>query len=85
MNQQVQERVLQVIANVLTLPPESIQITQAINEICDDSLDMVNLVFTLEEEFNLDIADKAKEAKTVYDIIASIDALMQQATENNTV
>ncbi|HHT0592278.1 TPA: acyl carrier protein [Legionella anisa] len=83
MSQQVQERVLQVIAKVLTLPPENIQITQPINEICDDSLDMVNLVFTLEEEFNLDIADKVKEAKTVYDIIECIDALMQESTESS--
>ncbi|MCE0723338.1 MULTISPECIES: acyl carrier protein [Legionella] len=85
MNQQVQKRVLQVIAKVLILPPENIQITQPLHEICDDSLDMVNLVFTLEEEFNLDIADKAKEAKTVYDIIVIIDTLMQQATEHSAV
>ncbi|AWN73940.1 phosphopantetheine-binding protein [Legionella anisa] len=85
MSQQVQKRVLQVIAKVLTLSPENIQITQPINEICDDSLDLVNLVFTLEEEFNLDIADKVKEAKTVYDIIACIDTLVQQATENSAV
>jgi acyl carrier protein len=77
MNQQIQDKVIQIIAKTQKLPPENIQLNQTIAEICEDSLDLVSLVFALEDEFNLDVSDKAKEAKTVEDIIVGIEHLIE--------
>ncbi len=83
MDQQIQNRVIQIIAKNQKIPPEKIQLNQTIEEICEDSLDLVGLVFALEDEFNLDVSDKAKEAKTVRDIIVGVETLLelQQPTE----
>ncbi|KTD12095.1 acyl carrier protein [Legionella gratiana] len=87
MSQQIQERVFQIIAKSLTKPPENIHLTLPIEELCEDSLDLVSLVFALEDEFNLDLADKAKEAKTIQDIVMGIESLLktQQTTEISAV
>jgi acyl carrier protein len=76
MNQQIHDRVIQIIAKNQKIPLENIRLNQTIAEICDDSLDLVSLVFALEDEFNLDVTDKAKEAETVQDIIIGIETLL---------
>jgi acyl carrier protein len=74
----IEHRVIRLIAKTQNIPAENIHLDQAIEEICQDSLDMVNLLFALEDEFNLSIPDEAKESKTIDDIIKGITTLLQQ-------
>lgn len=78
MNQETIEfRVINLIAKAQKIPAENIHLDQAIEEVCEDSLDMVNLLFSLEDEFNLSIPDEAKESKTIRDIVNGIEQLLQ--------
>ena len=74
----LEQRVIHLIAKTQKIPAENIHLDQAIEEICQDSLDMVNLLFALEDEFNLSIPDEAKESKTIGDIVNGIAALLKQ-------
>lgn len=87
MNQQIQDRVIKIIAKNQKIPLEEIQINRPVQELCQDSLDLISLVFALEDEFQLDISDKAHEAKTVGDIILGIEMLLnaEHATETSAV
>lgn len=76
MEQTVQERVLRVIAKTHKVSPEDIHLNQNIDELCEDSLDLVNLLFELEDEFDIDIPDAAKESKTIHDIVTGIEQLL---------
>jgi acyl carrier protein len=78
MNQETTEfRVINLIAKAQKIPAENIHPDQAIEEVCEDSLDMVNLLFALEDEFNLSIPDEARESKTIRDIVNGIEKLLQ--------
>lgn len=87
MNQQIQDRVIKIIAKCQKIPPEEIKLEQPVAELCEDSLDLISLVFALEDEFQLDISDKAHEAKTVGDIILGIEMLLstEPVTETSAV
>lgn len=76
--QSIEQRVINLIAKTQNIPVENIHLDQAIEEICQDSLDMVNVLFALEDEFNLSIPDEAKESKTIRDIVKGISVLLQQ-------
>ncbi|KTC93467.1 phosphopantetheine-binding protein [Legionella cincinnatiensis] len=85
MNQQIQERVIQLIAKNQKIPPESIQLNQSVEELCETSLDLVSLLFALEDEFDINLLDDAEVSKTVRDIILGIEELLnvQQSTETS--
>lgn len=85
MNQQIQERVVQLIAKNQKILPENIQLNQSIEELCETSLDLVSLLFTLEDEFDINLLDDAEASKTVRDIILGIEELlnMKQSTETS--
>ena len=70
----IQDRVKNIICDQLAV--ESEKVTDTANFIDDlgaDSLDIVELVMTMEEEFELDIPDEdAEKMKTVGDVISYI-------------
>lgn len=70
----VQERVKNIICDQLAVEPEKVTDTASfIDDLGADSLDIVELVMTMEEEFELDIPDEdAEKMKTVGDVIAYI-------------
>jgi len=67
-----------------TFPTESIHIDSTLEELGIDSLDGVNLLFALEEEFNIALPDEAKGMKTIRDIVFGIDFLLQEQAANKT-
>ena len=83
MTQSVEHRVLKIIAKTKQIPPNEIQLEQSIDEIYEDSIDMVSFLFDLEDEFDIKIPDTAKELKTIQQIITAIEQLTpsQQAIE----
>lgn len=67
----IQERVKNIICDQLAVEPEKVTDTASfIDDLGADSLDIVELVMTMEEEFELDIPDEdAEKMKAVGDVI----------------
>ncbi len=67
----VEERVKNIICDQLAVEPEKVKAEASfIEDLGADSLDIVELVMTMEEEFDLDIPDDdAEKMKTVGDVI----------------
>ncbi|MBI2606919.1 MAG: acyl carrier protein [Deltaproteobacteria bacterium] len=70
----VEERVRNIICDQLAVEPEKVTLTASfIDDLGADSLDIVELVMTMEEEFDMDIPDEdAEKMKTVGDVIKYI-------------
>lgn len=76
MPDELTQEVIAVIAREQRLPAESISPEATFEELKIDSLDGVNIVFALEEKYNLTIPDDvAREMKSVRQVI---DALRTQ-------
>ena len=74
----VEERVIKVFADFKKVPQEEITMNTTFEELGFDSLDGLNLVFELEEEFDLTIPDdRVAEMKGVRQAVEGIEALLQ--------
>lgn len=74
MSATVEERVRTIICDQLAVEPGKVIPTASfIDDLGADSLDIVELVMTMEEEFDLDIPDEdAEKIKTVGDVVKYI-------------
>jgi acyl carrier protein len=74
MSASVEERVRTIICDQLAVEQEKVVTTASfIDDLGADSLDIVELVMTMEEEFDLDIPDEdAEKMKTVDDVVKYI-------------
>jgi acyl carrier protein len=78
MFEQTAQRVVDVIVSTQKLDQEKVTINSTFEELQIDSLDGLNIVFALENEFDIDIPDdKAKELTTVRQVAEQIDALLE--------
>jgi len=79
MSASVEERVKNIIIDQLSVEPEKVTAAASfIEDLGADSLDIVELVMTMEEEFDLDIPDEdAEKIKTVDDVIKYIGSKSQ--------
>lgn len=67
------EKVKKIIVDQLGVDEEDISLKTTFQEMNADSLDIVELIMELEEEFNIDIADEEVEKiQTVEDIVKYI-------------
>ncbi len=67
------QEVIEIIAREQRLPAESIQPNATFEELKIDSLDGVNIVFALEEKYNLTIPDEtARDMKSVDQVVAAL-------------
>ena len=74
----VEERVIKVFADFKKVPVEEITMDTTFEELGFDSLDGLNLVFELEEEFDLTIPDdRVAEMKGVRQAVEGIEALLE--------
>lgn len=74
----VEERVIRVFAEFKKVPPEEITMDTTFEELGFDSLDGLNLVFELEEEFDLTIPDdRVGDMKGVRQAVEGIEALLE--------
>ncbi len=70
-------RVTGVIAKTQKIPPESVTIDKSFEELKIDSLDGINILFALEEEFKLDIPDEgANKIRSVREMAEGIEKLL---------
>jgi len=74
MSASVEERVRNIICDQLAVEQDKVTLNASfIDDLGADSLDIVELVMTMEEEFDLDIPDEdAEKMKTVGDVIKYI-------------
>ena len=80
MSASVEERVRNIICDQLAVEPEKVIATASfVDDLGADSLDIVELVMTMEEEFDLDIPDEdAEKIKTVGDVTKYITSKATQ-------
>ena len=73
----VKERVVRVFADFKKIPTEQVKMDTTFEELGLDSLDGLNLIFELEEEFDLVVPDdKVQSMKTVGQIVEGIEQLL---------
>ena len=77
MSQDVIVRVIQVIAKTQHLPSESVTIDKSFEELKIDSLDGINILFAIENEFHVDIPDEAVQSiRSVAEMVQGIERLL---------
>lgn len=71
------ERVIRVIAETQKIPAANIKPESTFAELNIDSLDGINILFALENEFNINIPDDAaKEIRSIEDLARGVAKLM---------
>ena len=82
MNDELVKRVITVVAETQRIPAEQISIDSTFLELGLDSLDGINLIFALENEFNVSIPDEAaREIKDIRGLCEGIAALLGSAVK----
>lgn len=82
MNQEISERVIRVFSDFKKVPPEEIKLDTTFEELGFDSLDGLNLIFELEEEFNVTVPDdKVQSMKSVREVVEGIQQLLADQTQ----
>lgn len=78
MNESTAKRVIATVADYKEKPENEITLETTLDELEMDSLDALNLVFELEEEFDIEIPDeKAFEMKTIGEMVEGIEKLIK--------
>ena len=73
----VVDRVIRVIAETQRMPVEMIGPEATFEELKFDSLDGINILFALENEFDINIPDEdARQIKSIPEMVAGIDKLV---------
>lgn len=73
----VEERVIRVFAAFKKVPPEEIKMETTFEELGLDSLDGLNLIFELEEEFDIMVPDdKVQSMKSVAQAVEGVEWLL---------
>jgi len=81
LTEDLQSRVIKVVAKTQRIPPETVSIDSTFEELKIDSLDGINLIFALESEFNVDIPDEdARSIRSVRQMAEGIAQLLAQKT-----
>ena len=77
MNSDIAERVRKVIAKHMRIPPENVTNESTFAELGIDSLDGVNLLIEIEDEFDISIEDdQARSIRSVPEMVDGIQRLL---------
>lgn len=78
MSDELTQRVIKVMAATQHIPVDTITIDSTFQELNIDSLDGINILFALENEFNIDIPDDAaKQLRTVREMVDGVGKLVE--------
>lgn len=74
--QNTKDRVIVIIADKLSIDKGSITDTATLQDLGADSLDLVEIIMKLEEQFGIEIDDaKAEQLKNVKDVVDYVDSI----------
>jgi len=75
-------RVMAVIAKTQRIPPETLSLDSSFEELKIDSLDGINIIFAIENEFSVNIPDEGvNNLKTVRQVVDGVHVLLLQKAE----
>jgi acyl carrier protein len=75
----VAERVIRVFADFKKVAPENIKMDTTFEELGFDSLDGLNLIFELEEEFDIVVPDEQVQSmRSVSEVVSGIETLLAE-------
>ena len=78
MQEQITDRILQVIAKTQKLPEGKVTLDSSFEELNIDSMDGVNILFALENEFDITVPDEdAKKIRSIRDIVDGVTKLVE--------
>ncbi len=81
MKSELASKVLQIVASVKRVSPESLPLDATFDELGIDSLDRTNILFELENEFNINIPDDvARSISSINGIVSRLSAHLQAQT-----
>ena len=85
MSDELIERVRQVIATSKRIPLERVTIDSAFEELGIDSMDAVEILFALENEFDINIPDEeVKTVRNVRQMVAGVERLLAAKSASTT-
>lgn len=76
MNVPTRQRVIDAISRVQKTTITENMMSLTLEELGMDSFDAINLFFALEDEFNIELPDEAKNYKNIEDVILGVEALL---------
>jgi acyl carrier protein len=75
---EVTSRILGIIAETQRKDPAEVKIDSSFEELGIDSMDGVNIVFALENEFNINVPDEdLKKIRSVRDVVEGVGRLLE--------
>ncbi len=78
MHEELAQKIIGIIAAVKQVSPASIRPEATFEELGIDSLDRINILFELENEFNIDVPDdEVRSIKSVQGIVDRLSAYLQ--------
>ena len=78
MSDELMKRVIQVIADTQHIPADTILPDSSFEQLKIDSLDGINILFALENEFNINIPDEAAQTiRSVREMVDGIEKLTE--------
>jgi acyl carrier protein len=78
MSEELNQRIIKVIADTQHIPVETVKLDSTFAELNIDSLDGINILFALENEFNISVPDEAaKEIRSVRDAVEGVTKLVE--------
>jgi acyl carrier protein len=78
-NEELTPRVLRIIAETQRKDPAQVTIDSSFEELGIDSMDGVNIVFALENEFDINVPDEeVKSIRSVRDMVEGVRTLVEQ-------
>ena len=81
MSDQLTQRVLSTIAATQRISPEKVTVDKSFQELGIDSMDGINILFALENEFDITIPDEqAKQIHSIREMVAGVEKLVHEAT-----
>ena len=81
MSDQLTERVLHVIATTQRISPEKVTMDKSFQELGIDSMDGINILFALENEFDITIPDEqAKQIRSIPEMVEGVRKLVDASS-----
>jgi acyl carrier protein len=81
MPDQLTQRVLSVIAATQRISPERVTMDSSFQELGIDSMDGINILFALENEFDITIPDEqAKQIRSIREMVEGIEKLVSESS-----